>query len=380
MPRHPRLDEPLLWHHVMNRGIARRTLFESRRDVRAFLARLALAVRAGTIRVHAYCVLTTHFHLLVESPLGELSAVMQRLQNEYSRWFNRSRRRDGPLYRARFLSKPVTSEVYRRLLVRYIDANAVQAGLVARAEDYPYGSAQAYSRAAKPIWLERSWVESCVTGGLRCTEYPPARYPEVFPPAEPGSGWELIERRITHPHVLEDPLDDLLGGAGPAVLAWMERKAALADGTSIGIAVCEPANVEAVVEAEAATAGAWRLGNGHRTLDGWTLARVALLRELAGLTLAQAAERAGRSANGAWQLMERHRRLLAEDREYALRIAELADGALRLCHTPTLSPCGEAGVVGRAEVVGRAGVGPGSVKVCSGSVHSNRCSRASPSA
>ena len=332
MPRHPRLDAPLLWHHVMNRGIARRTLFENRRDVRAFLARLALAVRAGTIRVHAYCVLTTHFHLLVESPVGELSAAMQRIQNEYSRWFNRSRLRDGPLYRARFLSKPVTTETYRHLLVRYIDANPVMAGVVARPEEYPYGSAKDYARTRKPIWLERAWVESCVCRAVRSATYAPERYSDAFPLAAPGSGWSMIERRISHPHVLEDPLDDLLGGAGPAVLAWMERKAALADATSIGIAVCEPENVDAAI-AEARTEGeAWRIGSERRTADGWLIAQAALQRELAGLTLAQAAERVGRSANGAWHLMERHRRLLAQDPEYAQRVAELAVSALRHCH------------------------------------------------
>ena len=57
--------------------------------MRAFLARLARAARAGRIEVHAYCVLSTHFHLLVKSPRGELSAALQAVQNEYVRWFNR---------------------------------------------------------------------------------------------------------------------------------------------------------------------------------------------------------------------------------------------------------------------------------------------------
>jgi REP element-mobilizing transposase RayT len=324
----------------MNRGIARRTLFENRRDVRAFLARLALAVRAGMIRVHAYCVLTTHFHILVESPLGELSAAMQRVENEYSRWFNRSRHRDGPLYRARFLSKPVTSETYRHLLVRYIDANPVMAGLVERPEDYPYGSAKDYARIRKPIWLERGWVERCVRRTIRSETYAPERYSEVFPPAAVGSGWSMIERRITHPHVLDDPLDDLLGGAGPAVLAWMERKAALADATAIGIAVCEPENVDAVISAARDAVGDWRIGRERRKADGWLVAQAALQRELAGLTLAQAAERVGRSANGAWHLMERHRRLLAEDPDYAKRVVDLAVSALRQCHGPRPTPEG----------------------------------------
>lgn len=121
----------------MNLGLARRTSFETRADMRFFLACLASEVRASRLEIHAFCILTTHDHLLLRSPSGELSRVMQRVQNEYSRWFNRGRQRDGPLYRSRFLSKPVRSEHDRKLLVRYIDANPVTAGLVVRPEDYP---------------------------------------------------------------------------------------------------------------------------------------------------------------------------------------------------------------------------------------------------
>ena len=96
-------------------------------------ASLAREVRAARIRCHAFCFPTTHFHLLVESPAGELSEVMREVQKRYVRTFNRKRRRDGPLVRGRFWSKPVRSTYYRHALVRYIDNNAVRTGLVAHA-------------------------------------------------------------------------------------------------------------------------------------------------------------------------------------------------------------------------------------------------------
>jgi len=130
MGRTPRHDGPGEWHHVMNRGIARRTVFENRRDVRFFLSRLARAVRAGWIEVHAYCVMTTQFQLLVHSKDPRLSRTMQRVLNDDVRWFNRGRKRDGPLFRGRFRSQPVDSLEYRRRLVRYIDDNPVLARLV----------------------------------------------------------------------------------------------------------------------------------------------------------------------------------------------------------------------------------------------------------
>ena len=94
MARAPRRDGPDTWHHVMNRGIARRTMFEREPDMEFFLGQLGEAVDRGEIEVHAFSLLNTHYHLLVRSPAGELHKAMQRVQTEYSRWFNRGRRRD----------------------------------------------------------------------------------------------------------------------------------------------------------------------------------------------------------------------------------------------------------------------------------------------
>ena len=63
--------------------------------MRYFLSRVARAVRRGEIEVHSFCIMATHFHLLVRSPTGRLSEAMRRIQNEYVRYFNRKRRRDG---------------------------------------------------------------------------------------------------------------------------------------------------------------------------------------------------------------------------------------------------------------------------------------------
>jgi hypothetical protein len=74
MPRACRSDYPGAWSHVMNRGSARRTIFETRADVRHFLALLAHAARRGGIDIHAYCLMATHYHLLVRSKTARLAA------------------------------------------------------------------------------------------------------------------------------------------------------------------------------------------------------------------------------------------------------------------------------------------------------------------
>ncbi|MCP4198800.1 MAG: hypothetical protein GY762_16770, partial [Proteobacteria bacterium] len=135
---------------MTNRGIAKRVLFETRSDGRYFLSRLARQVRAGRIEVHAFCLMTTHFHLLVRSPIGKMSEAMRRAQNDYSRYFNRKRRRDGSLIRGRFFSKPVYSDQYRHTLIRYIDANPVKAKMVKRSLEYELGSAFLFTRGRGP--------------------------------------------------------------------------------------------------------------------------------------------------------------------------------------------------------------------------------------
>lgn len=333
MARRARIDSPGMWHHVMNRGVARRTLFESNNDIRVFLSRIALEVRARRLEVHAFCILTTHFHLLVRSMMGELSGVMQHIQNDYSRWFNRARRRDGPLYRSRFRSKPVRSECYRKLLVRYIDNNPVSAGLVCSPEDYPHGSSRYYAHRRGPVWLERSWIESVVRKRTKSDQYDPDAYKQVFAARGHSHGLTLVERRVAFPFDIEDPLDDLLNGAIGQVRSWMERKASLADGTAIGLPVCDVESVVAVLDDAKSRFGAWEVCPESRAVDAWPIARVGLLRDLCGSTLAEAGNRSGRTAASAWVLENRHRSLLQDAPLYVDRLAALTQIAIESCHS-----------------------------------------------
>jgi REP element-mobilizing transposase RayT len=316
----------------MNRGIAKRTLFENELDIRTFLSRLALTVRAGKLEVHSHCVLTTHFHLLLRSPEEQLSEALQFIQNSYSRWFNRSRKRDGPLYRGRFRSKRVDSEEYRLHLVSYIDENAVQAGLAETPAAYPHASAHFYAQPRGPIWLERSWVESVVRRRTRADSYEPGEYAKTFGAPLSEGLRRLVERRIELQSAGMDPLNDLIGAAPLGVLEWMRRKARLADGTEVGLPVCDAADVAVIVAEERARVGDWLLDGRGRRSDGWKVLEVALLRELCGATLAEAGERTGTTINGAYQRFARHQRALDADRTYATRVSELAAKAMERCH------------------------------------------------
>lgn len=331
MPRQPRRDGPGSWHHVFQRGIAKRSLFEGAPDVRYFLACLARAVRAGLIEVHAFCILVTHFHLLLRSPVGRLSEAMQRIQNRYVRMFNRRRKRDGTLVRGRFGSKPVSSERYREVLVRYIDRNPVKAGIVSDPATYRYGSARCYAMASGPPWLERSWVERVVCEQIGAPHYDAARYREVFPVADGAHLDGLVARRIAYSGDGEDSLDDLYGAAPASIRAWMHRKAALADQTKPGTPVVGAASVARCVRRAAEASGPWSIRWGRKSRSGWPVAQAVLLRDLAGATYAEITRLCGGSPHFWRKTYEQHAARLGFDSEYAARLLALNQQILVDC-------------------------------------------------
>lgn len=311
----------------MNRGIARRTMFENRADIRFFTARLVREVRRKSIEIHAFSILTTHFHLLVRSIDGRLSDAMRRVQNSYTRRFNRSRRRDGPLVKGRFLSRTVDCNAYRALLVTYIDNNATQAGLVEDPSHYPHGSAWWYSRDSKPRWLERRWIERVVCRVLDLPKYDGSAYHRVFGGAKQDGCSYLVERRLKG-RGLGDPLADLLTAAPDEVLAWMRRKAELADGTQIGIPVAEPTMVIEVVHRLRATDPFWEVRPSKLPRDGWLVLLSGLLRDLAGASSTETAVHLGRSISAISNLYRDHAQLLRSDTIYADRAAWIGRGIL----------------------------------------------------
>jgi REP element-mobilizing transposase RayT len=314
---------------VVNRGIAKRPLFERREDMRFFLARLVRQIRLGRIEVHAYCLMTTHFHLLVRSPIGELSEAMRRVQNEHSRRFNRLHRRDGALARGRYFSRLVDSVRYRKVLVSYIDANPVRAGIVGSVGEYEFCSAAAYARSRRPRWLSSDWVESIVSSvtGQSLTA---SSYRSTFGVDRPSAVegiQELVEVRLRS-DARSDDLDDLIGSTPTHVREWMASKARLADGLEPGLPVLGPAALLAALEEQLSLQGPWFVEDGRRTWRGADLARAGLLKQLCGLTWHEIAERTGQPSSSVARLAQIHQRLAAADPRHADRSAGAAHEAL----------------------------------------------------
>ena len=293
--------------------------------MRAFLACVACRVRAGDLELHAFSLMGSHFHLLVRSPVGRMAEAMHRVQLGYSRYFNRGRKRDGPLVRARYRSKPVRSLRYRRLLIGYIDANPVRARMVSVPGAYPHGSAFHYRRSHGPPWLERSWVEGEVLRMTGAPRYSPHLYDEVFG-RHPREMDRIVEARILC-RAQADPLDDLVGSSPAAVVEWFRRRAALADGTKPGLPVCHSTTIRRLVARRVRALGSWTVDAPQR--DGWEVALAALLVELCGSTQTAVASTLGCSNTRVGRILKSHRELIATDGTYRERVGDVTAEALR---------------------------------------------------
>jgi putative transposase len=141
MARLPRLTVPGYPHHIIQRGNNRQPIFASDADRRVLLALWAEYADKFQVAVHAYVLMSNHFHLLV-TPTTEtgLPQMMQAVGRRYVRYFNNAQGRSGTLWEGRYRSTLIETERYLLTCMAYIDLNPVRAGLVSQARDYPWSS------------------------------------------------------------------------------------------------------------------------------------------------------------------------------------------------------------------------------------------------
>ena len=127
MPRQLRHHVPGGWYHITTRGLGKRTIFETDRDHEHFMELLGGMVERYDIILHAHVELDNHYHLLIESPEGNVSQAMQWLNTSYSVWFNIKHARSGALFKYRFKSIPVDNEgSWAFECARYVHLNPVR--------------------------------------------------------------------------------------------------------------------------------------------------------------------------------------------------------------------------------------------------------------
>jgi putative transposase len=199
MPRPPRFSQPGTVVHVASRGANGATIFRDDDDRNRFLTQYISVASRYDWRLLGYCLMSNHYHLLIEPLKATLSKGMQRLNGQYASIFNDRHARPGCVFQARFWSAPVDNERYLHAVVRYIALNPVKAHLCAAPEDWHWGGHRELAGLDR-----RALVDVERTLGLLASHETPGHGPylALFEPPD-------------------DPLADLTIRSG-AELAWDE--------------------------------------------------------------------------------------------------------------------------------------------------------------
>jgi len=159
MARALRITFPGAFYHVTSRGNERKAVFKSLSDRDKFLEYLESATQRYDARIHAYCLMENHYHLLLETPAGNLSRIMRHINGAYTTYFNVKRDRSGHLFQGRYKAILVDMDEYAKELSRYIHLNPVRAQIVETPERYKWSSYQSYIGLQKPAeWLYRDFI------------------------------------------------------------------------------------------------------------------------------------------------------------------------------------------------------------------------------
>ncbi len=143
-----RIPSELDIYHVVARGTGKQLIFECDEDRNKFLSFFEHALSANKTEALAWCLMGNHVHLLLQAPLEQIAECMRYLCREYALYFNERYGRSGHLFQERYLSEPVTDEVYLMLVTRYIHFNPESAG-ICDFDTYEWSSYQEYLGEAR---------------------------------------------------------------------------------------------------------------------------------------------------------------------------------------------------------------------------------------
>ena len=159
MSRPLRIEYKGAWYHVMNRGRRYEDIFADKTDYEMFIELLKETAEMWNINISAYCLMPNHYHLLIQTPLGNISRAMRHINGVYTQRFNKRHGEDGQLFRGRYKSILVDGNSYLLQLVRYIHRNPVKAGLADSLAKYRWSSHKGYiSTDDKWDWLYKDFI------------------------------------------------------------------------------------------------------------------------------------------------------------------------------------------------------------------------------
>jgi REP element-mobilizing transposase RayT len=160
MPRKPRIHFPGAVYHVILRGNAGDPIFFEDRDRLRLYLYLQHATEKFNCRIHGFCLMTNHIHLIMQVADTPLARIMQSVTLRYTKWINYTQGRTGHVFQGRYKALLLDADVYLLELVRYVHLNPVRAGIVAAAHEHPWSGHRAYAGLEVLPWLATDWVMS----------------------------------------------------------------------------------------------------------------------------------------------------------------------------------------------------------------------------
>lgn len=159
MARPLRIEYEGAFYHLTARGNEKKAIFRDDNDRKVFFEYLKEQVLRYDIKVYCYCLMGNHYHLLIETPYGNLAKVMQILQTSYTVYFNRRHNRVGHLFQGRYNARLVQADAYLHRLSRYIHLNPVRAGIVNNPAAYSWSSYKYFISETESLnWLNPLYI------------------------------------------------------------------------------------------------------------------------------------------------------------------------------------------------------------------------------
>lgn len=158
MPRQQRDKSNTGFYHVMIRGNERKNLFLDDQDRLYFMGILKTKKEDNRYKLHAFCIMDNHVHLLLQECEEDIANIMKRINISYVFYFNKKYQRIGHLFQDRYRSEKIEQDSYLLAVVRYIHRNPLKAGIVENMETYTWNSYREYALESigheKPVETE----------------------------------------------------------------------------------------------------------------------------------------------------------------------------------------------------------------------------------
>ncbi len=194
MARPLRIEFPGALYHITSRGDRREAIYENDEDRELFLKVLAETVERYNWICHAYCLMTNHYHLVIETVEGNISQGMRHLNGVYTQASNRRHHRNGHLFQGRFKGILVDKDTYLHELSRYVVLNPVRAEMVKTPEEWHWSNYKAMmGETSVPKWLA---IEGLLSQFDDCLDEARRQY-RLFVLAGVGQGiWGELRHQI----------------------------------------------------------------------------------------------------------------------------------------------------------------------------------------